>query len=104
MGLWVLSSGPGEWQMPQPQGPLSIGLLPGFNLVLWSGENGINTIDAIASLGSAVETLLVWDAGAQRFLSFTPGLPGFLNEASSLFYGAGVWINVDRAITWNQGG
>ncbi|PZC46186.1 MAG: hypothetical protein DK306_001390 [Chloroflexi bacterium] len=104
MGLWLLSSGPGEWEMPVPDGPLSIDLVRGFNLVVWSGAGGIDTADAIASLGDAVVTLLVWDPLSQSFLSFTPGAPYFLNLAGTLFFGEGVWINVTRSITWNQGG
>ena len=104
MGLWLLSSGPGEWEMPVPDGPLSIDLVRGFNLVVWSGAGGIDTADAIASLGDAVVTLLVWDPLSQSFLSFTPGAPDFLNLAGTLFFGEGVWINVTRSITWNQGG
>ena len=103
MGLWVLSDGAGQWEMPLPAAPLSIPLVRGFNLVVWSGEDGIATEDAIASLGSAFNALFVWDQATQRFLSFSATAPGFLNDADALSLGEGVWVNVSRNVTWNQG-
>ena len=104
MGLWVLSSGPGQWEQPLPAAPLSIPLVRGFNLVVWSGEHGIATEDAVASLGSALNALFVWDPATQSFRSYSPTAPDFLNDADILFLGEGVWVNVSRNITWNQGG
>lgn len=43
-----------------------------------------------------------WDTDAQTFLSYGADRPAFLNTATTVNYGDGVWINVSRAVTWQQ--
>ena len=102
-GLWVLAGGAGSWEQPLPDAPLAIPLLPGFNLVVWSGANNTPIAEALASLGSAVEGVFTWDAQAQAFRTFNPSLPAALNTVDRLRLGEGVWILVDRGLVWDQG-
>ena len=104
MGLWVLSNGSGRWQQPLPASPLSLPLLRGFNLVVWTGRDGRSVADAVASLGGSLNAVFTWDSVAQSFRSFSPTAPAFLNDADILRLGEGVWVDVSRDITWDQRG
>ncbi len=101
-GVWIRVTRAVSWQQPSFGGPRAVPLLPGFNLAMWSGPDGAAVSDAIASLGDAVTLLLTWDAAAQRFRSFDPGLPPAFNDATTLNFGDGLWIHVSRAVTWEQ--
>ena len=103
-GLWVLSSGSGRWQQPLPDGPLSLPLARGFNLVVWTGREGRSVADAAASLGGSLNAVFTWDSITQSFRSFSPTAPTFLNDAGILRLGEGVWVDVSRDVTWDQGG
>ena len=102
-GIWVhAAAGGGVWEQPAFTGARSISLRSGFNLVTWSGPDKMAAAAAIAGLGGALDVLFVWDEQAQRYLSYTPGAPEFLDTADALFHGEGVWIKVNRAMTWAQ--
>ena len=103
-GLWTLisSTGGAAWEQPAFTDPRTVSLEPGFNLVIWTGLSGTPVADAIAGLGDAVITLYTWDAASQRFLSFSASGPAFLNTATALEHGQGLWIQVSRALAWPQ--
>ena len=53
-------------------------------------------------IADAVIQILTWDAASQSFRSFNAGLPAALNSLGSLNHGDAFWIEVDRAVTWDQ--
>ena len=50
-----------------------------------------------AAAGSAVSAAFTFDATAQAFDSFQASTPAFLNRATMLDYGQGVWLLLARA-------
>ena len=79
-------------------------LRTGFNLEMWTGPNGTPPTDAFGDLGDAFRAAFVWDAEAQRFLAFSPDRPAFLNDLTSIDFGDGVWLLMDRPAIWVQPG
>ncbi|MEE9278260.1 MAG: hypothetical protein V3V06_07605 [Dehalococcoidia bacterium] len=104
-GLWLFVESPGiaTWEQPSATGPLAFELGPGFNLVMWTGADGTPVAEAVAGIGGALVTLFTWDAAQQAFLSFSPTAPAFLNTATTLNFGDGVWVQVSGSATWNHG-
>ena len=101
-GLWLFVPPPALlfWEQPEFTGPRSVPLQAGFNLVTWTGPDGASVADAVAGLGGALRSLFVWDAGAQTFRSYNPAQPAFLNTATQLRFGDGLWIEVATPLTW----
>ena len=91
---------PIEWEVPFAFEPRSVALVPGFNFVLWTGPDGKSIEDAVAGLGATFEEIQVWDPALQRFDAFAFDRPAFLNRATELRYGHGLWIRVGAAETW----
>ena len=102
MGLWVLANGRGTWVQPTIASPLAIDLAAGFNLVVWTGEDGTPVENGVTSLGEDLELLAMWDAENQKFLTYSPTAPIFLNDAESLRQGHGVWVSVRRPAVWDH--
>lgn len=47
--------------------------------------------------------VFVWDPVAERFLSFTPGAPSFVNDLDELSLGDGLWIDIEGgSAVWTQ--
>jgi hypothetical protein len=103
-GPWALSNSAGSWEQPLSEAPLSIPLRSWFNLVVWTGEDGIAVEEAVEALGSMLASLFTWDATAQSFRSFSSAAPSFLNDADVLRAEHGVWVDVSQNVTWDQGG
>lgn len=103
-GLWIqiAATQPATWTVPFGSAPGVVDLSPGFNLVAWTGADSTPVAAAVASLGSNLRALFLWDAEAQRFLSYRPQLPATLNSAELLRVGDGVWIDVGTATVWDQ--
>ncbi len=103
-GAWILVRNPlgALWELPALTGPREVSLLPGYNLVLWSGPDGTAVASAIAPLGEAFQSLYRWDAERQRYQSARPGGLSLFNDATTLAHGEGVWIRVSRAVIWAQ--
>jgi hypothetical protein len=106
-GLWLFSTGnsPIEWEVPIAVDGLadpSVSLAAGSNLTTWLGADGASITAAIAGLGNAFISLQTWDPLAERFLIYAAGVPTFVNEISTLFFGDAVWITVSRAVDWIQ--
>ena len=101
-GVWINSTVATAWEQPAFGDPRDVPLLQGFNLVLWTGPSGTAVEDAVVSLGDALDILFTWDATSQEFLRFSPTLPAFLNTATTLNFGDGVWLNVTGRATWEQ--
>ena len=102
-GVWLrLDGGVTSWPQSPWDGARAVELEAGFNLVSWTGPNGTSVEDAVATLGSDVLALFLWDAGTQSFLTYRPTAPSVLNTATTLSHGVGIWINMARAADWNQ--
>ena len=103
-GVWLRVGDPSgaTWVQPDLSAARVVPLVPGFNLVMWTGPDGMPVGDAIAGLEDTLVAIFTWDASVQAFLSFKPGAPAFLNSLSELHNGDGVWIEVSGAATWNQ--
>ena len=98
----VASPGGALWPQTRSDGPRTVSLRTGFNLVTWTGPDATPVGVAIAGLGPAMETLLLWDAASQRFRSFSPDVPSVLNTVTALNYGDAMWLLVNRTATWRQ--
>ena len=102
--VWIRVASPGGalWPQTRSDGPRTVSLRTGFNLVTWTGPDATPVGVAIAGLGPAMETLLLWDAASQRFRSFSPDVPSVLNTVTALNYGDAMWLLVNRTATWRQ--
>ena len=103
-GYWVHITDPAGalWRQPPLTQPLTLELVAGLNLVMWGGPSGAAIEDVVGDLGRALRSLSVWDARGQRFQSFAPNRPSFLNTARTLLHGQGLWVDVDQALTWRH--
>ena len=103
-GIWINTLGRGNWTLPLTSGPRSVTLAPGFNLATWTGPDATAVSDAVAELGDGLTAVFTWDAGSQNFQRFSPSLPSPLNTAKTVNFGDGLWIKVNRPLTWEQPG
>jgi len=103
-GVWIRVENPGgvTWTQPAVVVTRAVPLSAGWNLVLWTGPDGTYVVDAVEEIADGLAALFTWDAAAQRFLSYSPDVPAFLNTARVLNSGDGVWIRLAGAATWNQ--
>lgn len=88
MALWLRLGGEDSvtWTRPLVREASVARLLPGWNLVVWAGENGAPANDALR----AIDDILV-------FVSDADG-----RAVRSLATGAPVWVDVDTAREWDQ--
>ena len=102
-GLWI-QVGPGgaTWTQPDFAGPRSVALVAGLQLAMWTGPDQTPVASAIEGIAASVAQVLVWDPATQSFRSFNASLPAALNSLSVLNYGDAFWIEVERAVTWDQ--
>ena len=78
----------------------SVSLVPGLNLVGWTGDTAI--ADATASIAGLFSQILGWDAAAQAYVSFIPGLPAGVQGLTDVDTGDAFWIVMDQAAIWEQ--
>ena len=80
----------------------SVRLDAGWNLIGWTGATPVT--EATASITGQFTSLFTWDAGAQAFRSFRPGLHPVFNSLQELSFGDGVWILVSdpNGADWTQ--
>ena len=114
-GVWLLATQATTWDqpgLPDPNGelataqlgpppPRDVPLLPGFNLVAWTGDHQAPIADALSAL-QELDSLFLWDAPTELFLSYGPARLPRLNSAQTLPFGAGLWILMAAAATWTQ--
>ena len=93
-----------DWIQPDRLDLGPIALQSGFNLVVWRGANNTPVAEAVAELCGALQSLFLWDAAQQRFLSYSPAQPAFLNSATTLTHGDGVWLNMSGGASWTAAG
>ena len=101
-GVWINTPGGATWEQPAFIGPRTAPLLPGFNLAMWTGPDGTPVMDAVAGLGTALDSLFAWEADPQAFDSYTRGALDILNDPIVLDFGDGVWIRMNAAADWDQ--
>ena len=101
-GLWVLARQPAIWRMPGLGRERTVSLAPGFNLVGWTGPDGVPLARIAEAIGPAVVAIYLYDPLAPRFLVFRPGAPPALNTASTINHGDGLWLLLESAVTWPQ--
>ena len=101
-GVWLLSERAATWSQPRLDGARSVPLVTGFNLVAWTGSDDTPVADAVASLGGALQSIFLWEATAERFLTYGPSAPDLLNSAEVLNYGDGLWALMNAPVTWEQ--
>ncbi len=77
-----------------------VSLRRGFNLVAWTGSDGVALSVALAGL--PVRRAYVWDAAAQGYDVWDTALPASLRTDVPLEYGMGLWLEVIAPATWVQ--
>ena len=97
-----LASDVAFWSRPATVHAADIRLAPGFNLVAWTGSDGVSISTAAAGL--PLRRIYAWDGETQRFRAWDPALPPALRDDFDLEYGMGLWLDLDAAIdlTWPQ--
>ena len=73
----------------------------GFVLLGWTGPD-MPIADAIADISSAVTRVFTWDLDIEAFLTFGPSDPAFVNTLTTLRYGDGFWILLNRDVSWDM--
>ena len=101
-GYWVHVTNPAgtRWRQPIEETPWEIPLVVGQNLVLWGGASGMPVESAMADLGDALISYDDWDVYGQRFRSYRPLGPLFLNTAESVLFCTGIWVEMRQPLTW----
>ena len=100
--IFVTDATGAVWPQPAATSGRNVPLLPGFNLVMWTGPDGTPVGEAVSEVADAINALFTWDAALQQFRTFAPDAPSFLNSLAVLNHGDGVWIQVDQSVTWRQ--
>ena len=90
------------WTQPALERNRAIVLQPGFNLVPWTGSDGVRIAQAVAGL--PVQRVFFWDAQRQRYDVWDSALPPLIQNDFALEYGVGLWVFVDGfvSVTWEQ--
>ena len=106
MGLWLALGGTARFTWMRPMlPPGGVGLVPlreGWNLVAWSGRDGIAPAEAFRGLEGVLAEAWGWDAQAQRRRHHAPGVRARGNALSTLYNGSAYWLRVSGAKHWWQ--
>ncbi len=76
-------------------------LEPGWNLVGWTGDEAAAS-EALSFAGALSQPAYSFDATAQAFRTYEPGLPASLNSLQELEYGTAVWVFAEEPVEWRQ--
>lgn len=119
MGLQLQISGSEPfvwWRSAAPARGL-VRLRAGWNLVAWSGLDGMAIEDVAKDIGWSLREMWLWDSLNQQWMTWlSPPRSAQLNgpyssggpfgsappRASSVWRGEALWINVARAVNWLQ--
>lgn len=98
MGLFLYLAGEGrvEWTRPHVPESLRVSLVPGWNLVAWSGIDNTLLTDGLAPLGSSVGGSWLWNAETGRAEAGDRGRDRRLKRGEAL------WIDSARELRWRQ--
>ena len=103
-GYYVLQKGAAAAiTLTPPQEPQSIALAAGFNLVTWTGRDGIDVADAIAPIADQVRFVAAFNAPEAIFRTYRPDAPiPALNDLETLQLCDGIWVDALEAVVWDQ--
>ncbi len=98
MGLFLYLAGEDrvEWTRPHVPESLRVSLVPGWNLVAWSGIDNTLLTDGLAPLGSSVGGSWLWNAETGRAEAGDRGRDRRLKRGEAL------WIDSARELRWRQ--
>lgn len=104
-GLWLRIAGdePVIWTRPAEAAGVLIQLHEGLNLAAWSGGPG-SLEDALAGFGGAIGSAHRWNAEAQRYESYRPGVAATAGVLKAIAPGDGLWISLRGPVRWWQQG
>ena len=72
-------------------------LRTGFNLVAWTGSDNTPIAGAVAALGGALESIFLWEARAERYLTFRPAAEGSVrSQTTTLMRASRSWAMQER--------
>ena len=105
MGLWLRIAGdePVKWTRPAEAAGVLLQLHEGLNLAAWSGGPG-SLEGALAGFGGALRAVHRWNAEAQRYESYRPGLPATTSALDAIAPGDGIWLSLASPVRWWQQG
>lgn len=103
-GIWIHVTDPAGalWPLPAVFAPRDVALVPGWQLVAWTGPDATTLADATAELGSALRAAYRWDASTQGFAAYFAEGPTGIGPAPHLDFGDGVWLDMHTAALWHQ--
>ena len=105
MGLWLYLSGtnPFEWKRPiAPQGVV-LSLREGWNLVAWSGLDGLPATTALSRFGGLLVEALRWDEETGRYERWRPDMSPTTDAGKALNdlpVGGALWIKLTDDRDW----
>ena len=90
------------WEQPTSVRNMAQDLVPGFNLVAWTGSDGVAISEAVDGL--PVRKVFSWDVAAQRFEIWDPTGPASISVDFALEYGQGMWLDLGgtETVVWLQ--
>ncbi|PZC46826.1 MAG: hypothetical protein DK306_001285 [Chloroflexi bacterium] len=100
--VWLRMTAAGSWVQPLAPATISAALTTGFNLVPWFGPDGMAVADAAAGIGSALQGVFAFVPASQTFNTYSPNLPSAVNSLKVVPFGVGLWVQVNRSVTWQQ--
>ncbi len=81
--------------------PRRLNLRAGYNLVAWTGA-ATTVEEAMRSLGDALAAAFWWDAAAQKYRTYRPGLP-MVSDLSRVAPAQALWLLLDADAVWDPG-
>ena len=99
-GVWVLLTADADWDqdfLPGLQQRRSVRLVPGFNLIAWTGPEGLDPTAAFGVDPTVLGGAFTFDGAGQQFRRFQPGGLAALNSLTGLPFGSGLWLQANAA-------
>jgi len=85
------SATPTRTPTPGTGAPPSLPIVPGANLFAWPG-NDLPPAVALAGASSNLKIVYAWDPITQSWSRYAPGLPGYLNNLTTMKKGSAYWF------------
>ena len=105
MGLWLWLGGndPFAWTRPLSREPTVdfVSLHEGWNLVAWTGLDGVAAATGLEHLADDLARVMMWDAAASQYVEYdaTDSAP---DEMPLLRRGGALWISASAEVHWEQ--
>ena len=106
MGLWMRVGGdsPVEWTRPVSEEDVLLSLPAGRHLVGWTGRDGEPFSEPAGRFGGALVEATRWNADAQQYERYRPGVEDSANTLSTLNMGDALWLELTADVRWWQSG